>query len=147
MATESHLDQELPLCALSDLAEQEAMEMLVEGRQLFALRVDNHIYAYWNICPHMGIPLNWVPNRFLDFDKALIQCSSHGALFNIETGKCIAGPCNGESLQRLNYAVIRIATLSVPIKPYPQLQLISEPLPWQILKTGNRTFQDNLTLS
>lgn len=98
MATESHLDQELPLCALSDLAEQEAMEMLVEGRQLFALRVDNHIYAYWNICPHMGIPLNWVPNRFLDFDKALIQCSSHGALFNIETGKCIAGPCNGESL-------------------------------------------------
>lgn len=98
MATESHLDQELPLCALNDLAEQEAMEMLVEGRQLFALRVDNHIYAYWNICPHMGIPLNWVPNRFLDFDKALIQCSSHGALFNIETGKCIAGPCNGESL-------------------------------------------------
>ena len=98
MATESHLGQELPLCELSDLAEQEAMEMLVEGRQLFALRVDNHIYAYWNICPHMGIPLNWVPNRFLDFDKALIQCSSHGALFNIETGKCIAGPCNGESL-------------------------------------------------
>ena len=92
------LERELLLCDLSDLEERESMEMLVEGRQLFALRVDNQIPAYWNICPHMGIPLNWIPNRFLDFDKALIQCSSHGALFNIETGDCIAGPCNGDSL-------------------------------------------------
>ena len=30
------------------------MEMLVEGRQLFAVRTDNSIHAYWNICPHMG---------------------------------------------------------------------------------------------
>lgn len=92
------LERELLLCALSDLEERESMEMLVEGRQLFALRVDNQIHAYWNICPHMGIPLNWIPNRFLDFDKALIQCSSHGALFTIETGHCINGPCTGDSL-------------------------------------------------
>lgn len=74
------------------------MEMLVEGRQLFAVRDNNSIHAYWNICPHMGIPLNWVPNRYLDFDKALIQCSSHGALFEIASGKCIAGPCSGDAL-------------------------------------------------
>lgn len=92
------LAQELSLCQLNDLDEQQSMEMLVEGRQLFAIRSDNHIHAYWNVCPHMGIPLNWVPNRYLDFDKSLIQCSSHGALFEISSGQCIAGPCTGDSL-------------------------------------------------
>jgi nitrite reductase/ring-hydroxylating ferredoxin subunit len=45
------------------------------------------------ICPHLGIPLNWAPERFLDLDGTLIQCSSHGALFQIDSGECIAGPC------------------------------------------------------
>jgi len=31
-------------------------------------------------------------------DKNLIQCSVHGALFNIETGDCMGGPCNGVGL-------------------------------------------------
>lgn len=92
------LEQEILLCRLGDLAEQQTMELLVQGRQLFAIRLENRIHAYWNTCPHMGIPLNWVPNRFLDFDKAFIQCSSHGALFEVATGKCIAGPCLGDSL-------------------------------------------------
>ena len=96
------LTQELLLCQLNDLEEQQCIEMLVEGRQLFAVRTDNRIHAYWNICPHMGIPLNWVPNRYLDFDKALIQCSSHGALFQIATGECIAGPCSGDKLTAVN---------------------------------------------
>ena len=96
---EQRLSEELLLCKLDDLEEQQCMEMLVEGRQLFAVRADNSIHAYWNICPHMGIPLNWVPNRYLDYDKAFIQCSSHGAQFQVATGKCISGPCTGDSLK------------------------------------------------
>ena len=92
------LEQEILLCRLSDLAERQTMELVIQGRQLFAIRLENRIHAYWNSCPHMGIPLNWVPNRFLDFDKAFIQCSSHGALFEVATGQCIAGPCSGDSL-------------------------------------------------
>ncbi|MFP6798982.1 MAG: Rieske (2Fe-2S) protein, partial [Pseudomonas sp.] len=32
---------------------------------------------------------------------SLIQCATHGALFLIESGECVAGPCAGQSLQEL----------------------------------------------
>ena len=93
------LDSNIPLCSLDDLEELQAIELTIDERRLFAIRQDNQLYAYWNICPHAGIPLNWSPDRFLDLDKALTQCSSHGAVFNIDTGLCIAGPCSGDNLQ------------------------------------------------
>jgi len=42
--------------------------------------------------------LGWQPDRFLDDSASLIQCATHGALFLIENGECIAGPCAGQSL-------------------------------------------------
>ncbi len=93
------LDREIMLCNLDDLEEQQAIELTIDERRLFAVRQDNQLHAYWNICPHLGIPLNWAPDKFLDLDNRLIQCSSHGALFHIDSGECIAGPCSGKRLQ------------------------------------------------
>lgn len=93
------LDREIMLCNLDDLEEQQAIELTIDERRLFAVRQDNQLHAYWNICPHLGIPLNWAPDKFLDLDNRLIQCSSHGALFHIDSGECIAGPCSGQRLQ------------------------------------------------
>jgi nitrite reductase/ring-hydroxylating ferredoxin subunit len=87
------------LCQLSDLEEMQSIELTIDERRLFAIRKDNQLHAYWNICPHLGIPLNWMPDKFLDLDGSLIQCSSHGALFEIDTGNCIAGPCSGDRLK------------------------------------------------
>ncbi|MGC8120107.1 Rieske (2Fe-2S) protein [Marinobacter sp. VGCF2001] len=58
--------------------------------------------AYLNVCPHLGIELNWMPGRFMDSDNLFIQCSTHGALFKPGTGECIAGPCQGDSLTALD---------------------------------------------
>ena len=52
------LDREIPLCNLDDLDEQQAIELIIDERRLFAIRQDNQLHAYWNICPHLGIPLN-----------------------------------------------------------------------------------------
>ncbi len=41
---------------------------------------------------------------FLDMDGALIQCSTHGALFEIESGHCLAGPCQGDRLTPVPFA-------------------------------------------
>ncbi|WP_372760662.1 Rieske (2Fe-2S) protein, partial [Litorivivens sp.] len=38
-------------------------------------------------------------NQFLDRDDSLIQCATHGALFVVETGECVAGPCMGDCLE------------------------------------------------
>lgn len=99
MSNEVYLQKEVPLCKLDDLEDHCAMELTVEERQLFAVRQDNSIFAYWNLCPHRNSPLNWIPNQFLDTENQLIQCALHGALFEIDSGLCIAGPCSGDSLQ------------------------------------------------
>lgn len=69
--------------------------------ELFLVKHDDVIYAYKNQCPHLGIPLNWQPDEFLSIEQSHIQCSTHGALFNLDTGFCIAGPCASESLTPL----------------------------------------------
>jgi nitrite reductase/ring-hydroxylating ferredoxin subunit len=92
------IENDFFLCLLSDLEEMQAIELTIEERQLFAIRQDNQLFAYWNSCPHMGIPLNWMPEKFLDLDGVFLQCSSHGALFKIDDGECVGGPCVGDRL-------------------------------------------------
>ena len=66
--------------------------------QIFIVRKGSNIYAYHNKCPHMGTSLDWQPDNFLDSSGELIQCSTHGALFRIQDGLCISGPCINQSL-------------------------------------------------
>lgn len=68
------------------------------------VRVGTDVHAYVNRCPHAGRPLNFI-DRFLSPDGELLQCHSHGALFEKHTGLCIAGPCMDESLRRIAVAV------------------------------------------
>ena len=59
------------------------------------------IYAYANHCPHTGSPLDWMPDEFLSIDKKHIQCATHDALFRIDDGRCVSGPCHGDSLEAI----------------------------------------------
>ena len=97
-AAKTVIENDFFLCLLSDLEEMQAIELTIEERKLFAIRQDNQLYAYWNSCPHMGIPLNWMPGKFLDLDGVFLQCSSHGALFKVDDGECVGGPCVGDPL-------------------------------------------------
>jgi nitrite reductase/ring-hydroxylating ferredoxin subunit len=72
----------------------------------FLVRVGNDVHAYLNRCPHAGRPLNVLPDRFLSQDGELIQCVAHGALFEKDTGLCIAGPCVDDSLRRIPVGVV-----------------------------------------
>lgn len=67
----------------------------------FVVLKDQKFYAYANRCPHTGAPLEWLKHQFLDRDKHFIQCAMHGALFRVDDGKCLRGPCAGECLTRL----------------------------------------------
>jgi nitrite reductase/ring-hydroxylating ferredoxin subunit len=67
----------------------------------FVVRRGERVFAYENYCLHAGHPLNWVPDRFLTNDGKAIICASHGAIYAIETGRCIGGPCKGDSLRRV----------------------------------------------
>ncbi|GJM14426.1 MAG: hypothetical protein DHS20C12_28290 [Pseudohongiella sp.] len=94
------------MIAVLNLAElEEGCSKGIESNDqyLFAVLKDGVHYLYRNRCPHLGTPLEWEEDRFLDADGALIQCSTHGALFQIEDGHCLAGPCLGKHLQAVPF--------------------------------------------
>lgn len=62
------------------------------------VKKDGAAFVYANSCPHTGAPLDLAPGRFLNADKSMILCSSHGALFRIKDGFCVSGPCARQSL-------------------------------------------------
>jgi len=90
-----------PICALDEIMEGESRGFVVAERSLFVVNKQGKLYAWYNRCPHRGVELNWVPHQFLDAGGELIQCTMHGALFLIDSGLCVAGPCHGEHLQRV----------------------------------------------
>ena len=50
-------------------------------------------------------PLDVRPGRFITSDRRHLSCGTHGARFRFEDGYCLAGPCKGQSLRRLEIAV------------------------------------------
>lgn len=93
------------LCALTDIKNFASKGFVHRGIAFFLVRRDRAVYAYRNLCPHLNIPLEWVADQFLDYDGDLIQCSTHGALFTIDTGYCVYGPCQGAALQVVSLEV------------------------------------------
>lgn len=91
------------ICRLQELADRECREFAWhhggETIPAFLLRLGDAVVAYRNHCPHTGAPLNWNPNQFLSYEKEFIECAIHGALFRLQDGYCVHGPCNGQSLQ------------------------------------------------
>lgn len=98
------------LCALADLADPGSLAVNMEQSglpwDLCVVRKNDQVFAYINHCPHAGSPLDWVPGEFLSVDKAHIQCATHHALFEIESGKCVNGPCVGDRLKPVDIEIV-----------------------------------------
>jgi nitrite reductase/ring-hydroxylating ferredoxin subunit len=90
------------LCDAKYLAEAHSRGFEIDGQKLVAVRRQGQVFVYRNRCPHRGVPLDWETDQFLDASASLIQCATHGALFLIESGECVAGPCAGKSLRAIN---------------------------------------------
>ena len=92
------------LCRLADVPDGGSNGFAVHWRgellRFMILRRNDHVFVYANRCPHAGLPLDFTPGRFLDLAKTHILCTNHGAVFRIEDGFCVSGPCAGTSLRR-----------------------------------------------
>lgn len=86
------------LCALAELEENVGRSFRSpQGEVILVLR-DGQVHAWQNICPHLGINLEFNPDEFMDSENYYLICSNHGALFRVEDGVCVSGPCQGEAL-------------------------------------------------
>ena len=71
----------------------------------FVVRRGVEVWGYVDRCPHMGLPLAQKLDDYIAPGGALIACSWHSALFDIESGVCRGGPCGGSALTRWPVAV------------------------------------------
>ena len=99
----------IPLCHTDEISDPGSKSFEIEhGRKhisLFVVHKDGAFNAFINSCPHTGASLDWQQDQFLDMDNMFIQCSTHDALFEIDTGSCIAGPCVGDHLQAVDLVI------------------------------------------
>jgi nitrite reductase/ring-hydroxylating ferredoxin subunit len=97
------------LCRIDELADPGSREFRIATargpRFMFVVRKGGTINAYMNWCPHYGATMDWKIDTFLTHDKTAILCALHGAEFEIETGHCFLGPCEGESLVRVEVRI------------------------------------------
>jgi len=99
------------ICHLSDIPEGSARGFGVadndKKQELIVVRWKGEVRAFRNSCPHTGVNLEWMPDKFFNYDNTFLQCSTHGALFRPEDGYCIAGPCANQSLEQIPITVIK----------------------------------------
>ncbi|RJG05786.1 Rieske (2Fe-2S) protein [Noviherbaspirillum cavernae] len=65
----------------------------------FAIRYSGAVYAYLNRCAHVPIELDWNEGEFFESSGLYLMCSTHGAIYVPDSGRCAGGPCRGGRLR------------------------------------------------
>lgn len=94
------------LCPAADIGDGASQGFDVGDQHIFVVRQGTRVRVYRNRCPHRGLPLNWKEHQFLDPTGTMIQCAQHGALFIIDSGRCVTGPCPGATLEAIPHQII-----------------------------------------
>jgi nitrite reductase/ring-hydroxylating ferredoxin subunit len=76
-----------------DCPPDRVVKLLVEEgtAQVVALRRGEALFAYRNVCPHLGLPLDDARDAILSADCQRFVCSAHNAAFSVETGRAVHG--------------------------------------------------------
>lgn len=97
------------LCHLDELPDGQArgFDPLASGQDsLLVVRQGDRLHGYRDLCPHYGdTPMAWRRHAYLNADGTHIVCAAHGALFEIDGGACVRGPCLGQALTPVTLAV------------------------------------------
>jgi 3-phenylpropionate/trans-cinnamate dioxygenase ferredoxin subunit len=76
-------------CRLSELADETARGLEVDGVPVCVVRTEGEVFAIGDVCSHADVALSEG-----DVDKGTIECWLHGSRFDVRTG-CPAGlPAN-----------------------------------------------------
>jgi len=67
----------------------------------FLANVQGEFVAFVNRCVHLPITLDLDDNDFFTCDGQLFVCKTHGSVYEPRVGKCVGGPGQGKSLERL----------------------------------------------
>jgi len=92
-----------PLADIADGAARGFRVQLKTGRfDGVVVRTGDTVMGYVDLCPHAGVPLASGQDDYAVHQVStgtLLACRWHGALFQVEDGACVAGPCKGQRLE------------------------------------------------
>ena len=71
----------------------------------FVANFRGEVVAFVNRCVHLPITLDLDDNDFFTGDGNLFVCKTHGSVYEPRAGKCVGGPGQGKSLERLPLVV------------------------------------------
>lgn len=98
------------LVRLAELADPGARNLVLQMRagrfHGFVVRRGEAVFGYGDRCPHAGLPLAQKLDDYLTPAGDMIACSWHGALFAIDDGRCLGGPCGGGALPPWPVAIV-----------------------------------------
>ena len=97
------------LARVSDIANPGAIVVKLDPSDFWGsvmlARSGGDIAAFHNRCPHAGYPLQHEDGRVRVQQGRFIVCGVHGASYELKTGACAGGPCNGDALTRIAIVV------------------------------------------
>ena len=56
--------------------------------------------TFYNRCPHQNKRL-YEPTEEAPINDGYLVCQHHGAVFDVQTGECVSGPCMNLKLDRV----------------------------------------------
>ncbi len=77
------------------------VEYFGEPAPAFVVRKDGAAHGYLNRCAHVAMELDWQEGVFFDSAGRDLLCSTHGAVYEARSGRCLGGPCNRGALVKL----------------------------------------------
>jgi len=101
------MDELYAICPTGMIEDAQAMGFVLmrkeangEGKPwpILITRKGSNFFGYENVCPHQGSRLDTAPGEFMDEDGNFIACGKHQAKFDLDTGQCFIGPCQGQRL-------------------------------------------------
>jgi nitrite reductase/ring-hydroxylating ferredoxin subunit len=78
-----------------------AIEYFGEAAPAFVVRAAGRVHGYLNRCAHVAMELDWREGEFFDLQGRDLICSTHGAVYAADSGRCLGGPCGRKPLVRL----------------------------------------------
>jgi len=74
---------------LDELAAGSARRVTLDGIAIAVVRIDDDVYAIGDTCSHADVSLS---EGFVDTEQCAIECSRHGAYFDLATGGALTLP-------------------------------------------------------
>ena len=66
----------------------------VRGRLVsaFVVRYAGGVHGYLNQCAHVPMEMDWQEGQFFESSGLYLMCATHGAIYEPDTGRCVAVP-------------------------------------------------------